>query len=50
MRNEINILFEGLDGRISKLGEIYNEFVKNANDKNTDVKAFMLVRFVLFSK
>lgn len=42
MRDEINILFEGLDGRISKLGEIYNEFVKNAKMiKTPDVKAFI---------
>ena len=42
MRDEINILFEGLDGRISKLGEIYNDFIKSAKMiKTPDVKAFI---------
>ncbi len=42
MRDEINILFEGLDGRISKLGEIYNDFIKNAKRiKSPDIKAFI---------
>ena len=42
MRDEINILFEGLDGRISKLGEIYNEFIKNAKTiKTPHVKTFI---------
>ena len=41
-RNEISTLFEGLDGRISKLSEVYSEFIKNANLIRTpDTKAFI---------
>ena len=29
MRGEITVLFDGLDGRITKLCEIYNEFIRN---------------------
>jgi hypothetical protein len=29
MREEISTLFEGLDGRISKLHEVYNDFIRN---------------------
>ena len=31
MRGEITVLFDGLDGRITKLCEIYNEFI-NINE------------------
>ena len=42
LRNEINTLFLCLDGRISKLSEIYNEFIKNTKQIRTpDVKSFI---------
>ena len=42
MREEISTLFEGLDGRISKLCEVYNEFIRNTKSiKTPDVKAFI---------
>jgi hypothetical protein len=42
MREEISTLFEGLDGRISKLHEVYNDFVRNTKLIRTpDVKAFV---------
>ena len=42
LRNEINTLFQCLDGRISKLSEIYNEFIKNTKQIRTpDVKSFI---------
>ena len=41
LRNEINTLFQCLDGRISKLNEIYNEFIKNTKQIRTpDIKSF----------
>ena len=33
MREEISGLFQNLDTRISKLKEIYNDFIKNNNSK-----------------
>ena len=42
MRSEITLLFNNLDGRISKLAEIYDEFIANTNLIRTpDVKAFI---------
>lgn len=42
MRSETSILFESLDGRITKLKEVYNEFIKNTNQiKTSDVKVFI---------
>ena len=42
MREEISTLFEGLDGRISKLHEVYNDFIRNTKLIRTpDVKAFI---------
>jgi len=42
MRTEIAILFESLDGRITKLKDVYNEFIKNTKEIQTpDVKAFI---------
>ena len=42
MRNEIGTLFEGLDGRITKLTEVYNEFIKNTKQiKTADTKVFI---------
>ena len=42
MRNEIGTLFEGLEGRISKLTEVYAEFIKNTNKiKTADVNIFI---------
>ena len=42
MRGEITVLFDGLDGRISKLSEIYNEFIKNTKQiKTPEPKAFI---------
>jgi len=42
MRNEIGTLFEGLEGRISKLTEVYTEFIKNTNKiKTADVSIFI---------
>ena len=42
MRTEISILFGGLDGRISKLKGIYDEFIKSTNTiKTPDVKVFI---------
>jgi len=35
MRNEIGTLFEGLDGRITKLTEVYNEFIKSTKQIKT---------------
>ena len=31
MRSELNLLFNHLDGRICKLSEIYDDFIKNTN-------------------
>ena len=42
MRNEIGTLFEGLDGRITKLTEVYNDFIKNTKQiKTADTKVFI---------
>ena len=42
MREEISTLFEGLDGRISKLSEVYNEFIRSTKTiKTPDMKAFI---------
>jgi len=42
MRGEITVLFDGLDGRITKLCEIYNEFIRNTKKiKTPDPKAFI---------
>ena len=42
MREEISTLFEGLDGRISKLGEVHNEFIRSTKTiKTPDMKAFI---------
>ena len=42
MRTEIAILFESLDGRITKLKDVYNEFINNTKEIQTpDVKAFI---------
>ena len=42
MRDDIGALFRGLDGRISKLDEVYNEFINNTKMlKTPDVKAFI---------
>ena len=42
MRNEIGTLFEGLDGRITKLTEVYNEFIKSTKQiKTADMKVFI---------
>ena len=42
MRTEIAILFESLDGRITKLKDVYNEFIKNTKEIQTpDFKAFI---------
>ena len=42
MRDEISTLFKGLDGRISKLSEIYTEFINNTKSiKSPDVKALV---------
>ena len=42
LRNEINTLFQCLDGHISKLSEIYNEFIKNTKQIRTpDIKSFI---------
>ena len=42
MRSEISNLFESLDGRITKLKDIYKDFIKNTNAiKSPDVKPFI---------
>lgn len=42
MRTEISILFGSLDGRISKLKDVYDEFIVSANKiKTPDVKVFI---------
>ena len=42
MRNEIGTLFEGLEGRISKLTEVYNEFIKRTKQiKTADTNIFI---------
>jgi hypothetical protein len=42
MRNEIGSLFRVLDGRISKLDDVYNDFIDNTKRlKTPDVKAFI---------
>ena len=42
MRGEITVLFDGLDGRITKLCEIYNEFIRNTKKiKTPEPKAFI---------
>ena len=42
MRSEIDILFGGLDGRITKLKEMYDEFIESANNiKTPEVKVFI---------
>jgi hypothetical protein len=42
MREEISRLFTGLDGRISKLYEVYNQFIKNTKQiKTPDVTVFV---------
>ena len=42
MRNEIGTLFEGLDGRITKLTEVYNDFIQNTKKiKTADTKIFI---------
>ena len=42
MRDEIGSLFRVLDGRISKLGDVYNDFIDNTKRlKTPDVKAFI---------
>jgi len=42
MRSELNLLFNHLDGRICKLSEIYDEFIKNTNMIRTpDVKVLI---------
>ena len=42
MRNEIGTLFEGLDGRITKLTDVYNDFIKNTKQiKTADTKIFI---------
>ena len=42
MRNEIGTLFEGLDGRITKLTEVYNDFIKSTKQiKTADTKVFI---------
>ena len=42
MRSEISILFGSLDGRISKLKDVYDEFIVSANKiKTPDVKVFI---------
>ena len=42
MRSELNLLFNHLDGRICKLSEIYDEFIKNTNMIRTaDIKVLI---------
>lgn len=42
MRSEISNLFESLDGRITKLKDVYKDFIKNTNAiKSPDVKPFI---------
>ena len=42
MRDEIGTLFEGLEGRISKLTEVYNEFIKRTRQiKTADTNIFI---------
>jgi hypothetical protein len=42
MRSEIGNLFEGLDARITKLKDVYKDFIKNTNAiKSPDVKPFI---------
>ena len=42
MRLEISILFDGLDGRIKKLKEMYNEFVSYTKSiRSADIKPFI---------
>ena len=42
MRDEIGSLFRVLDGRISKLGDVYNDFIRNTTQlKTPDVKVFV---------
>ena len=42
MSSEIGCLFEGLDTRITKLKDVYKDFIKNANAiKSPDVNPFI---------
>jgi hypothetical protein len=42
MRDEIGTLFEGLEGRISKLTEVYNDFIKRTSQiKTADTNIFI---------
>ena len=46
MRSEISILFNGLDGRLNKLNNIYKEYVNYTKViKTNDIKTFIFKSF-----